>query len=121
MAIGPIQLIRQATPGQRRTLPLGEGFTKASNVFMRLQRRVTLIEKSYKDAFAELQRLQGNRQPEAAPQPKPTKGPTTKLASFPNLSPGPTSPVASPGPQPSRAEPQLPSTEPRLPSTEPRP
>ena len=68
-------------------VPLGEGFTKASNVFMRLQRRVTLIEKSYKDAFAELQRLQAARQvtppppqAEAAPQPQRTKAPPPKLA-----------------------------------------
>jgi hypothetical protein len=57
-------------------VPLGEGFSKASNVFMRLQRRVTLTERSYKEAYAELQRLQSARQP----QQNTTQ--TAKLGSF---------------------------------------
>ena len=96
-------------------VPLGEGFAKSSNVFMRLQRRVTLCEKSYKDAFTELQRLQAARQvtppppqPEASPQPQPTKAPSPKLASFRTFSPEPSkpsapangSPAAAPAPAP---------------------
>ena len=37
---------------------LGEAFSKASTIFMRLQRRVTAAEKAYKEAMAELTRLQ---------------------------------------------------------------
>jgi hypothetical protein len=43
--------------------PLGESFDKASTVFMRLQRRVTLTEKAYNAAYAELQRLRAERTP----------------------------------------------------------
>ena len=55
---------------------LGEAFTKASTIFMRLQRRITAAEKAYKEAMAELKRLQ------APAQPKETKAKTEQLASF---------------------------------------
>jgi len=52
---------------RRDGAPLGEGFNTSSQVFMRLQRRITLCEKSYKEAFDQLQSLQEVRQ--AAPEP----------------------------------------------------
>ncbi len=55
---------------------LGEAFSKASPIFMRLQRRITLAEKAYKDAKAELERL------EALPQPEETTVKTQQLGSF---------------------------------------
>src|ERR1039457_687501 len=39
-------------------VPLGEAFHNAHPEFMRLHRRITLMEKSYKDSFAHLQTLQ---------------------------------------------------------------
>jgi hypothetical protein len=41
---------------------LGEAFAKASNIFMRLQRRITQLERGYQEAYAELMRLQSERQ-----------------------------------------------------------
>ncbi len=55
---------------------LGEAFSKASTVFMRLQRRINAAEKSYRDAMAELTRLQ---QP---PQTTEAEDETSQLASF---------------------------------------
>ena len=57
---------------------LGEAFAKASTIFMRLQRRVNAAEKAYKEAMAELTRLQ------EASQPQQTKDETPQLASFLN-------------------------------------
>jgi len=81
-------------------VPLGEGFNRASEVFMRLQRRVSASERSYKEAYKELGRLQGIRtsapvpvvagvqpQPLAAqrqPEPQPTTAETAPLSSSPN-------------------------------------
>jgi capsule polysaccharide export protein KpsE/RkpR len=42
-------------------VPLGEALVAGNEVFRRLQRRITLAERSYKDAFAELERLQRAR------------------------------------------------------------
>jgi len=42
-------------------VPLGEAFHNAHPEFMRLHRRITLFEKSYKDSFAQLQTLQQDR------------------------------------------------------------
>ncbi|MGA2193759.1 MAG: hypothetical protein ABSH40_00700 [Bryobacteraceae bacterium] len=42
-------------------VPLGEAFHNAHPEFMRLHRRITLFEKSYKDSFAQLQALQQDR------------------------------------------------------------
>ena len=42
-------------------VPLGEAFHNAHPEFMRLHRRITLMEKSYKDSFAQLQTLQQDR------------------------------------------------------------
>jgi len=74
-------------------VPLGEALMAANEVFRRLQRRITLAERSYKDAFAELERLQRARatfadappardpdQP-APPREPPTADPT-ELGSF---------------------------------------
>jgi hypothetical protein len=49
-------------------VPLGEALVAGNEVFRRLQRRITLAERSYKDAFAELERLQRARCSLAAPQ-----------------------------------------------------
>ena len=43
---------------------LGEAFSKASPIFMRLHRRITAAEKAHKEAMAELKRLQASRQPQ---------------------------------------------------------
>jgi len=48
-------------------VPLGEAFATASDVFMRLHRRVVHAERSYKEALRDLQRLQADRQ--SAPTP----------------------------------------------------
>jgi hypothetical protein len=42
-------------------VPLGEAFHNAHPEFMRLHRRITLMEKSYKDSFTQLQTLQQDR------------------------------------------------------------
>ena len=55
---------------------LGEAFSNASPIFMRLQRRITAAEKAHQEAAAELQRLQ------RLSQPQETKAETQKLASF---------------------------------------
>jgi hypothetical protein len=72
---------------------LGEALVAGNEPFRRLQRRITLAERSYKDAFAELERLQRGRRSLAAaptsaesdnpiaPNPSPNPG-TTELASF---------------------------------------
>ena len=77
-------------------VPLGEAFGTASDVFMRLHRRVSHAERSYKEALRDLQRLQSARQSAPAPadplehaepylptvQPQPIIDQTPKLASF---------------------------------------
>jgi hypothetical protein len=65
---------------------LGEAFSKAGTVFMRLQRRVTAAERAYKDAMTELTRLQELSQPQQT---------TTEI---PQLAPFRTSPPADPAP-----------------------
>jgi hypothetical protein len=42
-------------------VPLGEGFHRASEVFMRMQRRIGASERAYEKAYGELGRLQGMR------------------------------------------------------------
>jgi hypothetical protein len=82
--------------------PLGEALTAGNEVFRRLQRRITLAERSYKDAFAELGRLQQTRGPAAAPseepQPQPEIADSPELASFrtPSLGPRPAPPKPPP-------------------------
>jgi hypothetical protein len=82
--------------------PLGEALMAADQVFRRLQRRITLAERSYKDAFAELERLQRARGPLVAagtsrepdrvhpddPQAQPDTADSPELASFLHLSGG---------------------------------
>lgn len=46
-------------------VPLGEALVAGSEAFHRLQRRITLSERSYKEAFSELARLQRARRPVA--------------------------------------------------------
>jgi hypothetical protein len=46
---------------------LGEALVAGNEPFRRLQRRITLAERSYKDAFAELERLQRARRSLASP------------------------------------------------------
>jgi len=65
---------RQADPSSG--VELGEAFTKASPIFMRLHRRISHAEKSHKEALTELKRLQ------QAPQPTETKPETQQLGSF---------------------------------------
>jgi hypothetical protein len=57
-------------------VPLGEAFSQTSTIFLRLRRQVAAAEKSYKEAMAELERLQ------AAAQPPQSTGETQQLASF---------------------------------------
>src|ERR1700722_10211271 len=66
---------------------LGEAFSRASTIFMRLQRRVSAAEKAYKEAMVELDRLQ------ASPEAEQMKEETTKLGSFLNSSPEAASPL----------------------------
>ena len=66
-----------AMKAQRGTgVELGEAFTQANPIFMRLHRRIVAAEKSHKAALAELKRLQ---QPA---QPQQTKTETKQLASI---------------------------------------
>jgi hypothetical protein len=78
--------------------PLGAALMAADQVFRRLQRRITLAERSYKDAFAELERLQRARTPLAGPatgpHPQPDTADNTKLASFLTPAGGPASRAA---------------------------
>jgi hypothetical protein len=78
-------------------VPLGEALMAANEVFRRLQRRITLSERSYKEAFVELERLQRVRRSLAAVQVSrepycatPPAGPPlddpTELGSFLDLS-----------------------------------
>jgi hypothetical protein len=67
-------------------VPLGEGFNRASEVFMRLQRRVAAAERSYKEALKDLNRMQAKRNSdasladrEAQLQPLPTELAPTEL------------------------------------------
>jgi hypothetical protein len=77
--------------------PLGAALMAADQVFRRLQRRITLVERSYKDAFAELERLQRARTPLASPATSPQTqsgtGEITELGSF--LHPSARSPAAA--------------------------
>ena len=67
-------------------LSLGAALMAADQVFRRLQRRITLAERSYKDAFAELERLQRARgslpTPPSGQQPKPDTADSPELGSF---------------------------------------
>jgi len=55
---------------------LGEAFTKANAIFMRLQRRISASEKAHKEAMAELKRLKQSS------QPQDSKAETQQLASL---------------------------------------
>jgi capsule polysaccharide export protein KpsE/RkpR len=65
-------------------VPLGEALVAGNEVFRRLQRRITLAERSYKEAFTELERLQRARRSLAAvtPPDQPPATDPTELASF---------------------------------------
>jgi hypothetical protein len=54
-------------------VPLGEGFNRASEVFMRLQRRVTASERTYKEAAIQkvaVGRSAGASSPIQRPEPR---------------------------------------------------
>jgi hypothetical protein len=66
-------------------VPLGEALVAGNEVFRRLQRRITLAERSYKDAFAEVERLQRARRSLAVVPTPPDQPPATghtELGSF---------------------------------------
>ena len=73
-------------------VPLGEALVAGNEVFRRLQRRITLAERSYKDAFAELERLQRARrslvgvqatgEPDPTPPDQPPADDRTELGSL---------------------------------------
>ena len=78
-------------------VPLGEALVAGNEAFRRLQRRITLAERSYKDAFAELARLQRARRSLAGaqttsepdrptPPDQPPAADPTELGSFPHSS-----------------------------------
>jgi hypothetical protein len=79
---------------------LGAALMAADQVFRRLQRRITLAERSYKEAFAELERLQRARTPlagpQTGPQPQPDTGDSSELGSFLHVSGESPLPVTSP-------------------------
>ena len=81
-------------------VPLGEALVAANDVFRRLQRRITLAERSYKDALDQLTILQRARPPlpaaigdparvaqseEPAPQPDQRDTATQRLGDAPEL------------------------------------
>ena len=88
-------------------VPLGEALVAGNEVFRRLQRRITLAERSYKEAFAELDRLQRARRSlagrQAASEPdrqtppeQPPAGDRTEIGFVPPSSRG----VPATGPTP---------------------
>ena len=118
--------------------PLGAALAKGTDQFTRLQRRLTLLERSYKDAFQELRNLQASRhavpapaapQPAAAEPPEPLPPPeqpqqnkdqTQKLGSFLTAVPQPSSvpPVLAPPPV-STSPSTAPKSAPRPPTRRP--
>src|SRR5579872_6456329 len=76
---------------------LGEVFVKANAIFMRLQRRVTAAEKSYKDALTQLRHLQ------SLPEVEESQAKSEEMASFPT----PPSGDAETSPQPADRDPSL--------------
>lgn len=65
--------------GRFEGMPLGAALMAADEVFRHLQHRIALAERSYKDAFAELDRL---RRARTAPRPQPVMRDTSKVVSF---------------------------------------
>jgi len=64
-------------------VPLGEALVAGNEAFRRLQRRITLCERSYKEAFAELERLQRAGRPDnPTPQDEDPAEETGEMASF---------------------------------------
>jgi hypothetical protein len=108
-------------------VPLGEGFHRASEVFMRMQRRVNASEKGYEKAYHELGRLQGMRTSAsnpalnfvgAQPQPYQPPLPTPQTESVEAKPPEAAPPPAPPAPQ---LEPQRTQTEPTTSGLRPNP
>ena len=60
---------------------LGEALVNGNEPFRRLQRRITLAERSFKDAFTELERLQRARRSRASSQLTPNASNTRARAS----------------------------------------
>ena len=96
---GPLWEYHTLRASRSEGVPLGEAFATASDVFMRLHRRVSHAERSYKEALRDLQHLQADRQSAPTPadppepaepdlptvQPEPIIDETPKLASFPTF------------------------------------
>ena len=82
--------------------PLGEGFNNSSPVFMRLHRRITLFEKSYKESLADLRTLQEARLAASEAPARATEeeltypGPTTFVFGDLTPPPAPATPAGSP-------------------------
>jgi hypothetical protein len=76
--------VMQADPSSE--VQLGEAFSKASPIFMRLERRVRAAEKAHKEAKGELDRLK------QLPQPQEIKAETQQLGSFLTPPPNPPEP-----------------------------
>jgi len=79
--------------------PLGEALVAGNEAFRRLQRRITLAERSYKEAFAELERLQRVRPSRAAVQPQPDSADSPALGSFLTPDGGPRRGLSQPPPK----------------------
>ena len=67
---------------QSSDLQLGEAFSRASTTFQRLARRIAAVEKSYKEAMAELTRLQAV--PAQPPTESSAESQIAQMASFLN-------------------------------------
>ena len=109
-------------------VPLGEGFHRASEVFMRMQRRVSASEKAYEKAYQDLGRLQGMRTSASNPAlnfvggqaqpyqpPLPTPQPESIVAKPAEAAPQPAPSEAQPqhAPPPQAQEVQSPHPEPQ--------
>jgi hypothetical protein len=101
---------------------LGEGFNRASDVFMRMQRRIAGSEQAYEKAYKELGRLQGMRtsaskpatrfaDAQARPEPRPPAPPPPPLEPEPQPA-APQPVVETPPSEPLLAQPPQPEAQP---------
>jgi len=92
-------------------LQLGDAFEQNPELLLRLQRLIASIQKSYRDAAADLDRLQANRAKSQPNQPLPLQQPTPEIGFVPSaaenqpgeasdttpaLSPCPSAPIPAP-------------------------
>jgi hypothetical protein len=86
----------QAAWTPKKQCPLGQAFSRGSDDFSRLQRRIDSTGRNYHRALKELQHLESERRdserapdpaPAATPQPAQIQRPTAELGSFHNLVP----------------------------------